>query len=97
MVVLSVGHRAHDALAHILRNSLPRELEISKRRIDLLAADEFRNEVQLSRRNPEVARDGFCLVLRQTALSAWLTHYRLAFLSPPCPGKFRVGANSPNL
>src|SRR5512134_2544103 len=97
MVVLGVRHRRHDALAHVLGDALPRELEIGERRVHLLAADQPGDEVQLLRRHPEVLRHGLGLGLRQAALSLGLAHYRLtAFLSPPCPWNVRVGANSPN-
>ncbi len=99
MVVLGVGNGAHHALADVLSDTLPRELEIGERLVDLLAADETGDEVQLLRRYTKVLRDRARLFVGEAPFAARLAHYFLvdAFLSPPCPGKDRVGENSPSL
>lgn len=47
VVVLGIGDRAFEALLHIGGDALAGELEIGKRRLDLLPTNELRHEVQL--------------------------------------------------
>src|SRR5262245_19150663 len=100
MIVLGVGDGAHDALAHVLGDALPRELEIGERLVDLLAADQAGDKIELLGRDPEVLRHRARLVVSEASFTALFAHYffpTAAFLSPPWPWKARVGANSPNL
>src|SRR5690606_24788056 len=80
VVVLRVRHRRHDALPHVLRDALPGELQVGERRVDLLAADQSGNEVELARGDAQVARNRLRLVLGQRAFSL-----RLAHLTCPYP------------
>ena len=63
VIVLRIGDRRFQALAHVAGNALAREFEIGKRGRNLLAADELRQEVQLLRAHPQHAGDGLGLVV----------------------------------
>src|SRR3569623_1194844 len=62
-----------------------------------LAAEQAVDEVELLRRATERGSDGQRLVVVDATGGFWLAHQRLPFLSAACPGKVRVGANSPSL
>src|SRR5690606_16278953 len=61
VIVLGIGNRRFQALLHVDGDALARELQISERGGDLLAADELRDEIELLRRHPDVAGDGLGL------------------------------------
>src|SRR3954451_16968362 len=92
VVVFGVGDGALEALAHLARDALLRELEIGKRRRALLAPDELRDEIQLLRRDAQHARHGLGLALRQRPGCCGLAH--LTSSSPSCPtsGRGRCGS-----
>src|SRR5262249_61102326 len=57
VIVLGIGDRRLQALAHLAGDALVRKLEIGKRACDLLAADELRDEIELLRAYPQHAGD----------------------------------------
>src|SRR5690606_19071642 len=97
VVVLGVGDRAGEHLTSIDSHRLLREGEDVQSLFSLLAADQAGNEVQLLRRPTDRGADRERLVLTYAAGSLLLAHQRLPLLSAACPGKLRVGANSPSL
>src|SRR5262249_49458442 len=92
VIILGIGDRRLQALAHILGDALARELEIGERGRDLLAADERGQEIELLRRNPQHAGDPRPLLLREAppvrALTPGfgLTRWRPAAPTAPAPG-----------
>ena len=54
-----------------------RELELGQRLVDLLAADQTRDQVQLLRRDAQDSCDRLRLGVAEAALAAWLAHYSL--------------------
>src|SRR5262249_36560806 len=108
VVVLRVGDRRLEALAHLLGDALAREFEIGERGRDLLAADQLRQQIELLRAHAQHLGDRFGLVLGERAGMARLAHIlvlayagapgaRLALRSAEWPWNVRVGENSPNL
>ena len=99
VIVFSVCDRALKDLADIECNALARELKISERCLNLLAADELGQEVELLRLNAHGAQNGLRLVILEIAGCFCLGHRqpRFDFLSAACPWNVRVGENSPNL
>src|SRR5262249_8997619 len=81
MVVLGVGDRRLEALAHVLGDALARELEVGERRRDLFAADELRQQVQLLRAHAQHFCNRLRLVLGERARMALLAHV-LTSLTP---------------
>src|SRR5215510_5230905 len=81
VVVLGVGDRRLQALAHVLGDSLARELEIGERRRDLLAADQLGQQVELLRAHAQHLGDRLRLVLGERAGMALLAHV-LTSLTP---------------
>ena len=87
VVVLGVGDRALQGLFHLKGDSLARKLEIGKRRLDLLAADQLREKVQFLRAHPQHAGDRLGFVILERARRFFLGHdfkplsASLAFLS----------------
>src|SRR4051794_870395 len=96
VVVLRIGDRRGENLADILGHSLGRELEDVERFLDLAAADEAGDQVQLARRTADRRADGERFLLAHLARCSLLAHQRLPFLSEAWPWKVRVGANSPS-
>ena len=98
VVVFRVGDGALERLADVEGDALARELEIGQRRLDPLAADQLRQQVELLRADAKHATDGFRLRLLELALCLRLGHQPLfAFLSAAWPWNVRVGENSPSL
>src|SRR5262245_34052064 len=81
VVVLGVGDRRLQALAHVLGNALARELEVGERGRDLLAADQLRQQVELLRAHAQHLGDRLRLVLGERAGMALLAHV-LTSLTP---------------
>src|SRR5438309_2161056 len=111
--LVGVGHRAAEQLGDRERRALLDVGELRERRADLLAADQVRHHAHLARRDAEVLQVGsrFHLVPHLAAGAAGAAGVGApgmaggplgapgftAFLSPVCPWKVRVGANSPSL
>src|SRR5262245_27437601 len=74
VIVLGVGDRRFQALAHVLGDALARELEIGERSRHRLAADQRRQQVELLRAHPDVAGDGLRLVVGEAAIARFLAH-----------------------
>ena len=74
VVVLGVGDRRHHALADVLGDALARELEVGQRRVDLLAADHLRHEIELLRRHAQVLRHRLGVAVGEFALALGLAH-----------------------
>ena len=105
VVVLGVGDRRHHALAHVLRDALPRELRgrPAPCRPSCRGSDRRQGSASAARRAG--SRHGLRLAVGEAALAFGLAHITspspylplVAFLSPLWPWNMRVGANSPNL
>ena len=93
VVVLGVGDRRLQRLAHVLRDPLPRELQLRQRPLAPLAADQLRHQVQLARADAQIARHRHRLVFAEppleTPVCPWLTPS-----SPSCrrSGRGRSGS-----
>src|SRR5262245_35727751 len=74
VIVLGIGDRRLQTLAHIARDPLARELEISKRRRHFLAADQLRHQIELLRTNPQHAGNRLRLIFGEAALALFLAH-----------------------
>jgi len=96
VIVLGVGDRRFQALAHVFGDALARELQVGERARDLLAADHLRDQVQLSSRAADGVADGERFLVAHLAGCSLLAHQRLPFLSEAWPWNVRVGANSPS-
>ena len=74
-------------LFHVKRASLARKFKIGKGRLDLLAADQLRQKIELLRADPQHAGDRLGFIVLQRARRFLLGHDfslsqpRLAFLS----------------
>ena len=80
VVVLGVGDRALQRLLHVEGDALARELQIGERALDLLAANELGQKIELLRRDAQHARDGLGLVFREPAAGYWASTSALASL-----------------
>ena len=80
----SLGHR------------LGREVQDVQRILDLAAADQLGDQVELLRRTADRVADRQRFLVADLAGGCCLAHQRLPFLSAAWPGKVRVGANSPS-
>src|SRR5262245_45459249 len=86
VIVLGVGDRRFQALAHVAGDALAREFEVGERSRHLLAADELRDEIELLRAHPQHAGDRLRLILGKRAFASLLAHVRsLAPQVPPPP------------
>jgi signal transduction histidine kinase len=74
MVVLGVGDRRLQHLAHVERDATAREGEIRQGGLRRLAANELRHEVQLARADMHHARHGHGLGLGESTFGCWLAH-----------------------
>src|ERR1700675_5204181 len=74
VIVLGVGDRRFQALAHVAGDTLAREFEIGERGRNLLAADELRQEVELLRADPQHAGNRLGLGVGERALALFLAH-----------------------
>src|SRR5262245_45263779 len=95
VVVLGVGDRRLQRLAHVFGNAPARKLQFVDRGGRRLAADLASHDVELARADTDVAGDGRRLGVRQAAGAGGLAHgatYLETFLSPPpeWPWKTRV-------
>ena len=105
MVVLGIGDRRFERLLDRAGDAPAREGELGQRLVDLLAADDGRDFVELARRHADRAGHRLGFVVGERPL-VWLSCSCLAALSPlrrllvgdaEWPWKIRVGANSPSL
>src|SRR5215471_4554853 len=87
VVVLGVGDRRLQALAHVLGDSLARELEIGERGRDLLAADQLGQQVELLRAHAQHLSDGLRLVLGERAGMALLAHVLTSLTRRPASAR----------
>mgnify|MGYP002653772576 CR=1 FL=1 len=87
MIVLGVRDRAFQGFLHRLGDPLAREGQVRESAVDLLVADQLRDEVEFLR--ADAKRTGYRpgLVVLQRALGLGLAHgyFLFAFLSAPCP------------
>ena len=74
VVVLGVGDRALQGLLDIAGDPLARELEVGERLLDLLAADQLRQEVQLLRADAQHPGDRLGFIVLQRARRFLLGH-----------------------
>ena len=74
MVVLGIGDRRFQALAHVARDALAREFQIGQRARDLLAADQLRHQIELLRADPQHPGDCLGLGIGERALACFLAH-----------------------
>src|SRR5262249_18354419 len=74
MVVLRIGDRRLQALAHVTRDPLAREFEIGERHRHLLAADQLRDKVELLRAHPQHAGDRLGFVVGEAPWALLLAH-----------------------
>src|SRR5581483_2633006 len=74
MIVLGVGDRRFETLAHVLCDPLARELEVGERARNLLAADQLRDKVELLRRNPQHFAHSLGLVLAEVTFALAFAH-----------------------
>ena len=74
MVVLGIGDRRFQALAHVPGNALARKLKVGERARNLLAADHLRDEVELLRRDPQHLAHSLGLVFAEVPFALALAH-----------------------
>ena len=74
VIVLRIGDRQFQALAHVARDALAREFEIGERGRHFLAADELRQQIELLRTDPQHAGDRLGLVVGERPLALLLAH-----------------------
>src|SRR5436190_5886193 len=96
VVVFSIGDRGREHLMHVLGHRLGRKLQDVQRFLDLAAADQAGDQVELARRAANSVADGQRFLVADLARTCLLAHQRLPFLSEAWPWKVRVGANSPS-
>src|SRR3954451_23285341 len=96
VVVLGIGDRGREHLVNVLGHRLGRELQDVQRFLDLAAADQARDQVELARRAANGVADGQRFLVADLTGCNRLAHQRLPFLSDAWPWKVRVGANSPS-
>ncbi len=85
MIVLRVGDRALEGLLDVEGDALAGKFEIGESPINLLAANQLRQKIELLRADPQHPRDRLGFVVFQRALRFLLGHDQslsLAFLSP---------------
>src|SRR5690606_5078644 len=98
MIILGIGDRRLQHLAHILGDATLGEGQFRESRLDPLAADQTCHQTEFPRADPDVPPNGHRLVFAKAGFACLLTHgYFFAFLSEVWPWKVRVGANSPSL
>ncbi len=86
VIVLRIGDRRFQTLAHVAGDAFARKFEIGERGRHLLAADELRQQIQLLRTDPQHAGDRLGLVVGERALALLLAHRSspsLTTRSPP--------------
>src|SRR5271166_2768547 len=76
MVVLRIGNRRFQALAHIARHALAGKFKLRKRRCYLLAANELREKIELLRADPQHARNSLRFVIGKRTFARLLAHAR---------------------
>src|SRR5207244_12407533 len=74
VVVLGVGDRRREHLAHVLGHRFGREFQNAERLLDLAAADQRRDEVELARRAADGVADRERFLLADFAGCSWLAH-----------------------
>src|ERR1700728_618344 len=74
VIILGVGDRRFQALAHVTRDALAREFEIGERGRHLLAADKLRQKIELLRTHAQHAGHRLGLGIRKRALAFLLAH-----------------------
>src|SRR6266536_3563772 len=95
VVVLRVGDRRVQHLAHRQRRRARREEQAPPRLVDVLAADEVNDPARLERRHPDEPGLGLHFHLPCTSFSRQRTPVARSW--ERCTRKVRVGANSPSL
>src|SRR5260221_8230897 len=100
VIVLGIGDRRLQHLAHVLGDAALVEGQLRQRRLGAEPADRLRHQVQLAGAAADHLGDRAGLVVRAASRCRFLAHRRyalFAFLSAEWPWKVRVGENSPNL
>src|SRR5262249_62386779 len=95
VIVLGVGDRRLQALAHFFGDALARKLEVGERGRGLLSADERGEKIELLRRDPQHAGDRLGLVLGEAALALAFAHGFVLTRSQPAVPLRRARAPAP--
>src|SRR5690606_7922147 len=74
MVVLGIGDGAFQHLLDLAGDALVAEFEIGQSLLDLLAADQLRQQIELLRADAQHAQHSLGLVVLERALGFWLAH-----------------------
>ena len=85
VIVLRIGDRRFQALAHVAGDALAREFEIGERGRYFLAANELRQQIELLRADPQHAGNRLGLVVGERALALFLAHRCSPGLTMPRP------------